>query len=36
MVLSNFKFPKMVRLVVFTPAGKLFYSAPVAYQWING
>jgi gliding motility-associated-like protein len=23
-------------LVVFTPAGKLCYSAPVAYQWING
>jgi len=23
-------------LMVFTPAGKLSYSAPVAYQWING
>jgi hypothetical protein len=24
------------RLAVSTPAGKLFYSAPVAYQWIGG
>ena len=24
------------QLVVFTPAGKLSYSAPIAYQWISG
>ncbi len=33
---EQLKVSKNGNLVVFTPAGKLFYSAPVAYQWIDG